>query len=260
MKGDLLMKEFEPRILAFLCNWAGYAAFDLAGTKHLQLPPILEVRVMCTGRVDQLQLIEAFLNGFDGVMLVGCRKGECRYENGNYYAERRVYWLRKGLIHIGVNPDRLYCDWIGADEEQAFKSVTDRFSAKVSSLGKLGKANGIEKEKLDSRLKALKEVFAGERMRWLTGKDLEMSGGTDVFGNPVSASVFEEEVMDIFRNEYQRNSILVASEDAARSVVEIAKMTALSSEIVMREIIVLKRLGKLNLEGIVEGVPKYKRM
>ena len=259
MKGDLLMKELEPRILAFLCNWAGYAAYDLAGTKHLQLPPILEVRVMCTGRVDPLQLIEAFLNGFDGVMLVGCRKGECRYENGNYYAERRIHWLRKALQHIGVHPDRLYCDWIGADEEQAFKGAMERFSVKISSLGKLGKANGIEREKLDSRLKALKETFAGERIRWLTGKDLEMSGRTDVFGSPMSASVFEKEVMDIFRNEYQRSSILVASEDAARSVVEIANITALSSENVMQEIIVLKRLGKLNLEGVVEGVPKYKR-
>lgn len=254
------MKELEPRIFAFLCNWAGYAAHDLAGTKYIPLPPISEVRVMCTGRVDPLQLIEAFLNGFDGVMLVGCRKGECRYENGNYYAERRIYWLRKALQYVGVDPDRLCCDWIGADDEQAFKNATEQFSAKVSSLGKLGKANGIEKEKLDTRLKALKEVFAGERMRWLTGRDLEMSGRTDVFGNQVSASVFEKEVMDIFRNEYERSSILLASEDTARSVVEIAERTALSSQIVMSEIIVLKRMGKLNVEGIVEGVPKYKRM
>lgn len=254
------MKELEPRILAFLCNWAGYAAYDLAGTKHIQLPAILEMRVMCTGRVDPLQMIEAFRNGFDGVMLVGCRKGECRYENGNYYAESRIHWLKKALQHIGVHPDRLYCDWIGADEEQVFKGVTERFIAKVSSLGKLGRADGIEKEKLLSGLKVLKEVFAGERMRWLTGKDPEMSGGTDVFGNAVSADIFEKEVMDIFRNEFDRCSILVAMEDAARSVVEIAKMTALSSETVMQEIVVLKRLGKLNLEGIVEGVPQYKRM
>lgn len=254
------MNQFEPRILAFLCNWAGYAAYDLAGTKHLRLPPILEVRVMCTGRVDPSQLIEALLNGCDGVMLVGCRKGECRYETGNYYAERRVHWVSKALQHVGVNPNRLYCNWIGADDERAFKSVTEEFSAKVASLGRLGEADGIEKGELESRLHALKEVFCGERMRWLTGRDLEMSGGTDVFGNPVTSDVFEKEVMDIFRNEYQRSRILVASGDAARSVVEIAKMTAINPETVMREIVVLKRQGRLFLEGIVEGIPQYKRM
>ena len=254
------MKEFQPRILAFLCNWAGYAAYDLAGTKYLRLPPILEVRVMCTGRVDPSQLVEALLNGCDGVMLVGCRKGECRYETGNYYAERRVYWVRKALQHIGVNPHRVYCNWVGADDEQAFKGVIEEFSAKVALLGRLGEADGIEKGELESRLRALKEVFSGERMRWLTGRDLEMSGGTDVFGNQVSRDVFENEVMDIFRSEYERIRILVASGDAARSVVEIARMTAMRSETVMREIVVLKRQGKLFLEGIVEGAPQYRRV
>jgi F420-non-reducing hydrogenase iron-sulfur subunit len=254
------MKDFEPRILAFLCNWAGYAACDLAGTKHLRLPPFLDVRVMCTGRVDPYQLIEAFLNGCDGVMLVGCRKGECRYENGNYYAEMRISWVRKALHHIGIIRDRLYCNWIAADDEQAFKNIAEEFNTKVESLGKLGEAEGLEKRELESRLKALKEVFSGERMRWLIGRDLEMSGGTDVFGNPVSRDSFEKEVMDVFRSEYERGRILVASGDAARSVIEIAKMTAMNPSSVMREVIALKRQGKLSLEGMVEGVPQYKRV
>ena len=253
------MKELEPKILAFLCNWAGYAAFDLAGTKHLRVPTFLEVRVMCTGRVDPVQMIEAFRNGYDGVMLVGCRKGECRYENGNYYAERRIYWLKKAFQYVGVHPDRLFCDWIGADKEQTFQAAAERFREKVLSLGKLAATNGIEKAKLDVALRALKEVFSGERMRWLTGRDLAMSGKTDAFGNHVPAGDFEKEVMDVFRSEYERSRILLASEDGAKSVVEIAAMTALKSETVMKEILVLKRLGKLDLESIVDGVPKYKR-
>ncbi len=66
--------------------------------------------------------------------------------------------------------------------------------------------------------------------------------------------------MDTFRSEYERGRILVASSDTARSVVEIAKMTAIKPESVMKEIIVLKRQGKLLLQGIVEGVPQYKRV
>jgi len=254
------MKDSEPRILAFLCNWAGYAACDLAGTKHLRLPPILAVRVMCTGRVDPYQLIEAFLNGCDGVMLVGCRKGECRYENGNYHAEARISWVRKALHHIGINPDRLYCNWVGADDEQAFKTVAEEFNTRVDSLGRPGEAEGLEKAELESRLKALKEVFSGERMRWLIGRHFDMSGGTDVFGNAVSRDSFDKEVMDVFRSEYERCRILVASGDAARAVVEIATMTAINPDSVMKEVIALKRQGRLSLDGVVEGVPQYKRV
>jgi len=254
------MTDFEPRILAFLCNWAGYAACDIAGTKHLQLPPMLEVRVMCTGRVDPCQLIEAFLNGCAGVMLVGCRKGECRYENGNYHAEMRISWVRKALHRIGIIPDRLDCNWIGAEDEQAFRNVAEVFNTKVKSLGRLGEAEGLETRELESRLKALREVFSGERMRWLIGRHFDLSGRTDVFGNPVSSSSFEKEVMDVFHSEYERGRILVASDDAARSVVEIAKMTAINPDLVMREVIALKRQGKLSFEGIVEGVPQYKRI
>jgi len=254
------MNRFEPRILAFLCNWAGYAAYDLAGTKHLQLPPFLEVRVMCTGRVDPSQMIEAFLSGCDAVMLLGCRKGECRYENGNYHAETRVHWIKKGLQHIGINPGRLHCAWIGADDEQMFKKAVEEFSTRVASIGTLGQDEGIEKGELESRLRALKEVFCGERIRWLTGRDLEMSGGVDAFGDPVTRDLFDKEVMDIFRNEYQRCRILVASGDAARSVVEIAKMTAITPETVMREIVALNRQGRLCLESVAEGVPHYKRV
>lgn len=254
------MNRLEPRIFAFLCNWAGYAACDLAGAQHLQLPPFLEVRVMCTGRVDPLQMIEPFISGCDGVMLVGCRKGECRYETGNYHAERRVHWVRKALQYINVDPSRLSCDWIGADDAGAFKSVADEFSAKVASLGRLCKSDGAETEALESKLRVLAEVFSGERMRWLTGRDLDMSGGTDVFGSPVSIDVFEKEVMDIFRNEYERCGILIASGEAPRSVPELAKLTAMSSETVVREIVVLNRQGKLCLDSVVEGIPQYRRV
>ncbi len=254
------MKDSKLKMLAFLCNWAGYAAYDLAGTKHLRLPPIIDVRVMCTGRIDPCQLIEAFLNGCDGVMLVGCRKGECRYENGNYHAETRVFWVRKAIQYVGINPDRLYCNWVGADDDQTFKSIVEEVSAKVESLGRLGEADGLEKGELESRLKALKEVFSGERMRWLIGRDPAISNGKDVFGNPVSRDSFEKEVMDVFRNEYERARILVASGDAARSVVEIANMTAIGPDSVMKEVVALKRQGRLSLEGIIEGVPQYKRV
>ncbi len=66
------MGDFEPRIIAFLCNWCAYAGADLAGVSRLQYPPnIRTVRVMCSGRVDPLFILEAFKGGVDGVLVSG---------------------------------------------------------------------------------------------------------------------------------------------------------------------------------------------
>jgi F420-non-reducing hydrogenase iron-sulfur subunit len=66
------MGDFEPKIIAFLCNWCAYAGADLAGVSRLQYPSsIRTVRVMCSGRVDPLFVLEAFKDGFDGVLVAG---------------------------------------------------------------------------------------------------------------------------------------------------------------------------------------------
>ncbi len=66
------MAQFEPKILAFLCNWCAYAGADLAGVSRLQYPPnIRPLRVMCSGRVDPVYIIDALADGADGVLVSG---------------------------------------------------------------------------------------------------------------------------------------------------------------------------------------------
>ena len=66
------MTDFDPKVLAFLCNWCAYAGADLAGVSRLQYPPNLRtVRVMCSGRVDPAFVIKAFKEGWDGVLVGG---------------------------------------------------------------------------------------------------------------------------------------------------------------------------------------------
>ena len=68
------MSEFEPKIVAFFCNWCTFTAADLAGTSRLTYPPNLKIiRVMCSGMVDPKFVLKAFLNGADGVLIGGCR-------------------------------------------------------------------------------------------------------------------------------------------------------------------------------------------
>ncbi len=67
-----MAKEFNPKIIAFACNWCAYSAADLAGVSRLQYPPNIRiVRVMCSGRVNPGFILKAFELGADGVLVAG---------------------------------------------------------------------------------------------------------------------------------------------------------------------------------------------
>ena len=76
--------EFDPKILGFLCNWCSYAGADLAGVSRNQYPPNVRViRVMCSGRIDPVFVMDALIRGIDGVLILGCHLGDCHYGEGN---------------------------------------------------------------------------------------------------------------------------------------------------------------------------------
>ena len=69
---DTMSSQFEPKIIAFCCNWCAYAGADLAGVSRIQYPPNIRViRVMCSGRVSPDFILKAFQLGADGVLVSG---------------------------------------------------------------------------------------------------------------------------------------------------------------------------------------------
>ena len=63
---------FQPKILAFLCNWCAYAGADLAGVSRIQYPATIRtIRIMCTGRLDPVFIIKGLAEGFDGIFVSG---------------------------------------------------------------------------------------------------------------------------------------------------------------------------------------------
>jgi len=130
------MTEFEPRIVGFLCNWCSYAGADLAGVSRIQYPPTLRiVRVMCSGRVDPIFIIEAFRSGADGVLVAGCHPGDCHYLAGNYKAQRRVVMLKRLLEQFGLEPGRLRLEWVSASEGDRFATVIKDMTEEIKKLG-----------------------------------------------------------------------------------------------------------------------------
>ena len=130
------MQEFEPTIVAFVCNWCTYTAADLAGTSRLAYPANVRlVRLMCTGMIDVKYILKALLDGADGVFIGGCHPGDCHYLNGNLKARKRIAGVRKIVEQFGFEPERLRLQWIGASEGPEFqKNMTD-FVEAVKALG-----------------------------------------------------------------------------------------------------------------------------
>ncbi|MCS7183548.1 MAG: hydrogenase iron-sulfur subunit [Thermoanaerobaculum sp.] len=130
--------NFEPRIVAFFCNWCTYTASDLAGTARLSYAPnVRVVRVMCSGRVDPQFVLAAFRQGADGVLIGGCHPGDCHYQEGNYKCLRRFHLLRKVLAQFGIAPERLRLEWISASEGEKVQRVMNEMVAQVKGLGPL---------------------------------------------------------------------------------------------------------------------------
>jgi F420-non-reducing hydrogenase iron-sulfur subunit len=131
-----MSKDFEPNIIGFLCNWCSYAGADLAGTSRIKYPAnIKSIRVMCSGRVDPVFILEALKKGADGVLVAGCHPGDCHYQSGNYKTNRRIKLLKKLLSDLGVEQDRVRFEYISASEGQKFAQVVTDF---VDILKKLG--------------------------------------------------------------------------------------------------------------------------
>jgi F420-non-reducing hydrogenase iron-sulfur subunit len=129
---------FEPRIVAFFCNWCTYLAADLAGTSRMKYAPNVRViRLMCSGRVDPQFVLDAFAQGADGVLIGGCHPGDCHYQEGNYKTLRRYHLLKRVLQQMGIEGDRFRLEWISAAEGDRVRSAINDMVEKVRALGPL---------------------------------------------------------------------------------------------------------------------------
>ena len=132
----MMVKGFKPKIVGILCNWCSYAGADLAGISRIQYPPTVRiVKVMCSGRVDPVFVLEAFKSGADGVLVAGCHPGDCHYLAGNYKAQRRLILLKKVLEQFGLEPDRLRLEWVSASEGDRFAAVIKDMTEEIKKLG-----------------------------------------------------------------------------------------------------------------------------
>ncbi len=140
-------EAFEPRIVAFVCNWCTYAGADLAGTSRLQYAANVRIiKLPCTGRIDPLFILKAFEGGADAVLVSGCHPGDCHYTSGNYHARRRWTLFRNLLAFTGIDSRRLFFSWVSAAEGQKFADLINDITGTVREAGPFGPTNPARRQ------------------------------------------------------------------------------------------------------------------
>jgi coenzyme F420-reducing hydrogenase delta subunit len=128
--------EFEPKIIAYVCNWCTYAGADLTGTSRIKYASNVKiVRFPCTGRIDFMLLLKAFASGADGIIVSGCHPNDCHYTSGNFHARRRWIVFRSLLDFIGVDINRIHFTWVSAAEGAKWAKIVNSTVTQIRQLG-----------------------------------------------------------------------------------------------------------------------------
>jgi F420-non-reducing hydrogenase iron-sulfur subunit len=130
------MADFEPKIVAFVCNWCTYAGADLTGTSRIKYAHNVRIiRFPCTGRIDYMLLLKAFDEGADGIMISGCHPNDCHYTSGNFHARRRWMMFRSLCDFMGIDTRRIIFSWVSAAEGARWAELVNSTVASIRELG-----------------------------------------------------------------------------------------------------------------------------
>jgi F420-non-reducing hydrogenase iron-sulfur subunit len=134
-----VVENWEPKIVAFLCNWCSYAGADLAGGSRIKYPANIRIiRVPCSARIDPKLVLKSLeKEGVDGVLVSGCHPGDCHYTEGNYYARRRMLMFRRLMEFIGIDSQRVQMSWVSASEGPKWAEVVTQVTEEIRALGPL---------------------------------------------------------------------------------------------------------------------------
>lgn len=220
-------------------------------------PDIRTIRVMCTGRIDPSMILEAFFYGVDGVLILGCKEGECHYVTGNVEAKNKIGMTDRLMKMIGIARDRLCFGQLSSAEGGRFVELVEAFTKKIREIGPLGKETPEGLKELRFRLEAAKAAVESEKLRWMIGKKSEFMNEGNKYGEQFTGHEIDRLLDGILIDEIAVKSIELLLKKGPLSVKRISERMNMPPPRVLRYMAALKRKGVVGLEGIEGASPLF---
>ena len=242
-------ETFEPKIVAFTCNWCSYAGADLAGTSRVQYAPNMRIiRVMCSGRVEPTFILEALKNGADGVCVLGCHFGDCHYISGNYEAARRMELLKKLFKQVGMEEDRIMIEWVSASEGDRFGKIVNELTDKIKQLGPLP-------DDYDEKISLVRGALEGERLRIVLGSTKRAFDEGEI-----EEERYNEAMYEIAVEEIERVKMLKAlTDNGPQTVPQWAEYVGIPKSRIWRHVLALTQKNIIEVVGHKDNYMIYQR-
>jgi F420-non-reducing hydrogenase iron-sulfur subunit len=249
----------DSKIVLFVCDWAvnpERVTEVLAG-----LPADIRLaKVKCTGRVDPVFYVDSFLNGADGVLVVGCKEGDCHFLEGNLQAENKIKMVGKLLSLVGFKPGRVRAEWMSTIVEGRFEESVKGFIEYIKTIGDNPLSTGEPDPLLLERMLAAKATVEGFRDRALTSKEFELTERVNVYGEIVPKFKFEEAQDEMLRVEFYRNWMYLLLRRGASSVQGLSERIGLREDQVLRHIVAMRQRNLVDVDRIDDVTPYYKAL
>jgi F420-non-reducing hydrogenase iron-sulfur subunit len=216
------------------------------------------VRLMCTGRVDPTILAGAFVNGADGVMVVGCHFGDCRYITGNVQGKIKVGLAARVLDYVGLNPRRISFDQCSSAEGERFVRLITEFDTGIRDLGPLGSQDRLPMPELREKLLIARTALGKEKLRWVVGKFTEFTTKGNKYGERFTEHEMWRTLDTIVMDEVATHQIIRELEGSPAAARDIAARLQLPPPHVLRYILALQRRGLVELDGVEGNSPRYR--
>lgn len=140
------MGDYRAKIICFSCKFSwGYLIDEAILSREIEN----WIPLICTGKIDATQIMDAFKAGADGVLILGCPEGDCHYQDGNFEARKKVYLLRKLLKSWGIEEKRLRIVLSANPDGRTIPQLLQEMSRDLTKLGPLKKvkmAGGVREE------------------------------------------------------------------------------------------------------------------
>jgi F420-non-reducing hydrogenase iron-sulfur subunit len=215
---------------------------------------------MCTGRVDPALVADAFVNGADGVLVIGCYFGDCHYITGNFMAKHKLDMATEMLAYAGLNPIRLQFRNLSSAEGARFAQHNTEFVEQIKDLGPLGTGDKIGMPKLKEQLEIAYKALAGPKLRWVVGKKPVFieEGSGNKYGEIFTEHEINRTLSGIVIDEMATHSILAALEKKPAAVKDLAKDLEIPVPEALKYVLALKRRGFVEMDGVEGTSPIYK--